>query len=48
MIEGAAACKKPQSGGRTSVELYFLESFTFRLLTTEAVVVLAPEEEKEK
>lgn len=32
----------------TSVELYFLESFTFRLLTTEAVVVLAPEEEKEK
>jgi uncharacterized linocin/CFP29 family protein len=32
----------------TSVELYFLESFTFRLLTSEAVVVLAPEEEKEK
>lgn len=31
-----------------TVELYFLESFTFRLLTTEAVVVLAPEEEKEK
>ncbi len=27
----------------TSVELYFTESFTFRLLTTEAVVVLAPE-----
>jgi uncharacterized linocin/CFP29 family protein len=32
----------------TAVELYFLESFTFRLLTTEAVVVLAPEEEGEK
>lgn len=27
----------------TSVELYFTESFTFRLLTTEAVAVLAPE-----
>ena len=26
----------------TSVELYFQESFTFRLLTTEAAVVLAP------
>lgn len=26
-----------------SVELYFMESFTFRLLTTEAVAVLAPE-----
>jgi uncharacterized linocin/CFP29 family protein len=36
------------SHSSTSVELYFLESFTFRLLTTEAVVVLAPEEEKEK
>lgn len=30
----------------TSVELYFFESFTFRLLTTEAVVVLAPGERK--
>ena len=27
----------------TTVELYFLESFTFRLLTTEASVVLSPE-----
>jgi len=36
------------SHSSTSVELYFFESFTFRLLTTEAVVVLAPEEEKEK
>jgi uncharacterized linocin/CFP29 family protein len=31
----------------TAVELYFLETFTFRLLTTEAVVVLAPGEKKE-
>lgn len=30
------------SHSATSVELYFLESFTFRLLTTEAAVVLAP------
>ena len=30
----------------TAVELYFLETFTFRLLTTEAAVVLAPEEKK--
>lgn len=28
----------------TEVELYFQESFTFRLLTTEAVVVLGPQE----
>ncbi|MGN6534492.1 MAG: family 1 encapsulin nanocompartment shell protein, partial [Mesorhizobium sp.] len=28
----------------TAVELYFQESFTFRLLTTEAVVVLEPQE----
>lgn len=28
----------------TTVELYFQESFTFRLLTTEAVVVLSPQE----
>lgn len=28
----------------TAVELYFQESFTFRLLTTEAVVVLSPQE----
>ena len=36
------------SHSSTAVELYFLESFTFRLLTTEAVVVLAPEEGKAK
>ncbi|MBN9003717.1 MAG: encapsulin, partial [Rhizobiales bacterium] len=30
------------SHSATSVELYFLETFTFRLLTTEAAVVLAP------
>ncbi|HEY7297210.1 MAG TPA: family 1 encapsulin nanocompartment shell protein [Xanthobacteraceae bacterium] len=30
----------------TAVELYFLETFTFRLLTTEAAVVLAPGEKK--
>lgn len=30
------------SHSSTAVELYFLESFTFRLLTTEASVVLAP------
>jgi uncharacterized linocin/CFP29 family protein len=30
------------SHSATSVELYFLESFTFRLLTSEAAVVLAP------
>jgi uncharacterized linocin/CFP29 family protein len=36
------------SHSSTAVELYFLESFTFRLLTSEAVVVLAPEGEKEK
>ncbi len=29
-----------------SVELYFFETFTFRLLTTEASVVLVPEETK--
>ena len=33
-----------QSHSRTVVELYFLETFTFRLLTTEAAVVLAPGE----
>lgn len=32
-----------QSHSATAVELYFLESFTFRLLTTEAAVALAPE-----
>ena len=32
------------SHSATSVELYFFETFTFRLLTTEASVVLAPEE----
>jgi uncharacterized linocin/CFP29 family protein len=31
-----------QSHSSTVVELYFLETFTFRLLTTEAAVVLAP------
>lgn len=31
----------------TAVELYFLETFTFRLLTTEAAVVLAPGEKKQ-
>lgn len=31
----------------TAVELYFLETFTFRLLTTEAAVVLAPGEKTE-
>jgi uncharacterized linocin/CFP29 family protein len=31
------------SHSSTTVELYFLESFTFRLLTTEASVVLTPE-----
>lgn len=36
------------SHSSTAVELYFLESFTFRLLTTEAVIVLAQEEGKEK
>jgi len=30
-----------------AVELYFLETFTFRLLTTEAAVVLAPGEKEE-
>lgn len=30
------------SHSSTAVELYFLETFTFRLLTTEAAVVLAP------
>jgi len=30
--------------GSTMVELYFVETFTFRLLTTEAAVVLAPSE----
>lgn len=30
----------------TAVELYFPEAFTFRLLTTEAAVVLAPGEKK--
>ncbi|HWB49217.1 MAG TPA: family 1 encapsulin nanocompartment shell protein [Stellaceae bacterium] len=30
------------SHSSTAVELYFLETFTFRLLTTEAVIVLAP------
>ena len=34
-----------QSHSRTVVELYFLETFTFRLLTTEAAVVLAPGEQ---
>jgi len=34
------------SHSSTSVELYFFESFTFRLLTTEAVVVLTPGERK--
>jgi uncharacterized linocin/CFP29 family protein len=33
-----------QSHSSTAVELYFLESFTFRLLTAEAVVVLSPGE----
>ena len=33
-----------QSHSRTVVELYFLETFAFRLLTTEAAVVLAPGE----
>jgi uncharacterized linocin/CFP29 family protein len=32
-----------QSHSSTVVELYFQETFTFRLLTTEAAVVLAPE-----
>lgn len=32
----------------TAVELYFQESFTFRLLTTEAVVVLEPQQKQEK
>ena len=32
------------SHSRTVVELYFLETFTFRLLTTEAAVVLTPGE----
>jgi uncharacterized linocin/CFP29 family protein len=31
----------------TTVELYFLETFTFRLLTTEAAVVLCPGEKKQ-
>lgn len=31
----------------TVVELYFLETFTFRLLTTEAAVVLSPAEKKQ-
>ncbi|HVV92545.1 MAG TPA: family 1 encapsulin nanocompartment shell protein [Hyphomicrobiales bacterium] len=35
------------SHSATAVELYFLETFTFRLLTTEAAVVLAPEEKKQ-
>lgn len=35
------------SHSSTAVELYFLETFTFRLLTTEAAVVLAPGEKKE-
>jgi uncharacterized linocin/CFP29 family protein len=30
------------SHSKTIVELYFQETFTFRLLTTEAAVVLAP------
>jgi len=34
-----------QSHSRTVVELYFLETFTFRLLTTEAAVVLTPGEQ---
>jgi uncharacterized linocin/CFP29 family protein len=34
-----------QSHSGVSVELYFQESFTFRLLTTEAAVVLAPAKE---
>src|SRR5262247_1283464 len=34
-----------QSHSSTVVELYFLETFTFRLLTTEAAVVLAPGEQ---
>jgi uncharacterized linocin/CFP29 family protein len=34
-----------QSHSSTVVELYFQETFTFRLLTTEAAVVLAPGEE---
>jgi uncharacterized linocin/CFP29 family protein len=34
------------SHSSTAVQLYFLETFTFRLLTTEAVVALAPEEKK--
>jgi uncharacterized linocin/CFP29 family protein len=33
-----------QSHSSTVVELYLLESFTFRLLTTEAAVVPTPEE----
>ena len=32
------------SHSRTIVELYLQETFTFRLLTTEAAVVLAPGE----
>jgi uncharacterized linocin/CFP29 family protein len=35
-----------QNHSSTVVELYFQETFTFRLLTTEAVVVLAPGEKK--
>ncbi len=35
-----------QSHSSTVVELYFQETFTFRLLTTEAAVVLAPGEKK--
>ena len=35
------------SHSATSVELYFLETFTFRLLTTEAAVVLAPPKNKD-
>lgn len=36
------------SHSRTAVELYFLETFTFRLLTTEAAVVLSLGEKKKK
>ncbi|MBN9579498.1 MAG: bacteriocin family protein [Alphaproteobacteria bacterium] len=35
-----------QGHSGTAVELYFLETFTFRLLTTEAAVVLSSEEKK--
>ena len=31
------------SHSATTVELYFMETFTFRLLTTEAAVVLSPD-----